>query len=407
MRRSLIVEEFLGRLPPKLRAEIALIPGIDGFERLFEQLGFAVPLIKAHREEGETRYEIDQGSRDDFPELHFTVPVRLGAATSRVPSGDVGLTILPGQTMLFGGEQYSITSIDRTPIEAHVSAGAADVALPILEYRWIASPGPRPERPPELPPQDPVSTWLIENRQPGGNISLVHHYGSMTRRTVGRISLKQEVQPLNPQDNPGAVIASTGFEAGVQHEQRRDYQSILQLHFLYLPDVKQSELAAFAFTTCVVLQDVVRARFPRWPHRLQAVSPQASEIFERYRNGLAELSWPQGNNPQGTARLDRLLAAIYPRLIVDKPVSSAVGRQATDDPKVGSFDVFLIEDSDFDLGVVRQIQSDPAALIGQIRRYLEWLRGRGFASRYHQFGGGVNSQLLKFDRVLSLVENLR
>jgi hypothetical protein len=409
LRRSQIVDKFLERLPSRLQSELALVPGVNGFKRLFDQLGSPVPAIKAHREESETRYEIDGGSRDDFPELHFSIPVRVeGKDRLRVPSGDVGLTILPSQTILIEGWQHYVEDISRTHIRCYAQQRPGrDVVFPILEYRWEMLPTKSSTASqPASPVREATSTWLLDrSNNQGGTLWIAHHYGSMTRRTVGRVSFREDVEPLTRREGRQGLITATNFEAAAQHPQRRDYQSILQLKFNYLPDVTQAELPLFAFTTCVVVQDVVRARFPRWPHRINVVSPHAAQVFELCRGDPQRLGL---QNPEEKARLSQLLACIYPRLVVEppEPVLPAEDAARNGKHKVGSFDVYLIEDSDFDLGIARQIQSSPEALLGQIWRYLDWLRQEGFRSRYHRFGAAVESPLLMFERVWMMMDGL-
>jgi hypothetical protein len=390
LRRSQILEQFLDLLPSKLRNQLALVPGLNGFKRLFEQLSFAAPTIKVHREEGETRYDIDEGSRDEFPELHFSIPVRVdGRDRLRVPSGDVGLTILPYQTILIEGREHYVQEINRTYIDCYAGdRNSQNLMLPVLEYRW----------------NDPVSKWLLDRAQPEGSLYVAHYYASLTRRTVGKVTYREEIAPLSLRDNVQNIITGSALEQSAQHEQRRDYQSVLHLQFNHLSDVTELELPEFAFTTCVVLQDVVRARFPRWPHRINVVSPQAAPVFERCRGNLTELSLLR--REEG-ARLNQLLTCIYPRLI-DSPAAMAAPPDAADGAprKVGSFDIFLIEDSDFDLGVVRQLQRDPRALVGQVCRYLDWLGKEGFKSRYHRFGAAGDSPLLLFERVWTMMNEL-
>jgi hypothetical protein len=407
LRRSQIVDKFLDRLPSKLRGELALVPGLNGFKGLFQRLGFSVPDIKAYREEGETRYEIDEGARDDFPELHFTIPVRVGGTDRvRLPSGDVGLTILPSQTILIEGRQHLVNEIGRT----HILCTRQDrnlqaATLPVLEYRWDRLPAKLTADSHKSPPLDPTQTWLVDNTTPGGLYWVAHFYGSMVRRTVGRISFTEEIEPLRRGHGQNPITANA-FDGAEQLERRRDYQSILQIQFNHLPNVKQSELPEFAFTTCVVMQDVIRARFPRWPHRINVLSPQAAPVFERCRGSLQQLGVPTRDEK---ARLDQLLASIYPRLVGEKPSPPSVAPDAENTPDdVGRLDVFLIEDSDFDLGIARQIRSDPRALIRQVWRYLDWLRQQrpAFKSRYHRFGAGSDSPLLVYDRVWDLIDML-
>jgi hypothetical protein len=396
LRRSQIINQFLRLLPLELRSQINLIPGRDGFERLFKEIDVALK-INVRREESETRYEIDGGSQGDFPELHFSIPVLVDNQDRgfHVPAGDIGLSILPRQSVLLGGHEHVIRRIDKSHILSERNQNPKpEVTVPILDYVWRSrrSATPVDARADRAATTSEITrNWLLDNKTSWANGSAAHYYASFTRQTVGKIVCPYDMRPLS--DARSHLPVSPLYEPE-QHERRRDYQSVWHLRFNKTPLLRENGPAELALTTCVTLQDVVRGLFPSWRHRINVVSPAADNAFKERR--AAALRDPTSFN-EAADRVDVLLACAYPRLRLGEPTAGST-------QPVG-LDIFLIEDSDFDLGVVRRLQTKPDALFEEVIKYLSWLKGIRFSSRYHRFGAPVDGKILMFERTLKMMRD--
>ena len=404
LRRSQIIKQFLHLLPPKLLSQINLIPGRDGFERLFQEIDVGVR-IDVRREESETRYEIE-GVRGEFPELHFNIPILVDNQDRgfRIPVGDIGLSILPEQSILLDGHEHVIRRISKSRIDSQRNQNQiAEVTVPVLDYVWRSrTSGTNAETSrSDGTASSPETTlnWFLDSKTSWPGASAAHYYASFTRHTVGKIVCSQDMQPLSGDRLHPPVSPLHGAD---QHERRRDYQSVWHLRLNRIPLLQKKGPAELAFTMCVTLQDVVRALFPRWRHRINVVSPMAADIFAKLRP--VALTDPTSFK-EGADRVDALLACAYPRLRIDQPVAGSTPPAAgAAQVRPTGLDIFLIEDTDFDLGVVRRLQDEPGALFEEVIEYLSWLKGNHFSSRYHRFGAAVDGGALIFEQALMIMK---
>jgi hypothetical protein len=145
------------------------------------------------------------------------------------------------------------------------------------------------------------------------------------------------------------------------------------------PDLADADVRArLAFTFCAVWQDALPSLFPGQAQRLAVLSPQAA--------GLPE---PEND-------VDRFYRRLYP---------AWTGARAADEPVL---QIYLFEDADHDLGVVRaQVQPEGLEITWAVLRdYLHWAQDQPPERLYQTYGGGELPGCLDYPGVRKLLESL-
>ena len=401
-----IITRFVDQLPLQLRKNF--VPGKDGIDRLFKSVG-ARPGIVLRRSAEDTYYAIDK--HDGTPvELETAMEVRQpnkDIPADFVSRSDVGLTVFPNQVIIVDGREHLVREISGNRIFTDgqsVLDGSFPRTLPVLDYRFLNW---NDDAALELDTAGKPASWLPEKKEVLGERGfLTHSYGRFARTTIGKINFGEDLPALHPSN----LINATPYKAGETIVQEHKYRSVLHMR-LATPPLPFDELPKLAFTLGVTFQDVIRSLFPRWDYRLFCVSPQASPIFQQWRKDLGDLNLHQGENEK--ERLNRFLAFTYPALSgyppvpVPVPVSGALNSKREEDAAFAAVDLFLIEDSDIDLGIIRAYAARAMWGFEEVFRYLDWLvNKKDGKSAYHSFGTGLDSDLLVYGKALETI-NLR
>jgi hypothetical protein len=393
--RGEIVGRFVSALPPALADRLHVIPGANGLRNLFGLLG-SPPDIQPRRFEGETRYRIDRGAAGPSPpsemQLNFSVPVMVNGQTrARVPTGELGLSVLPGAVILLDGERYVVERIitdnrggAQSVIAQPIPSRPPDSMLPVLTYRF---PEPTPAASEGSSPS-PSASWIALHEKDNHTIHLTLYAASFERATVGSLTYAADLPPLDK-----ANVSRQPLRFGSEDWQTvpRTLQPVWRLRFAgALPEGTPAARAELlAFTLSVAIQDVARSLFPRWSHRLFAVSPKASALIARTRG-------PNGRPSPPFAGPDAFLSYVYPLLVpADKePADSR------------DIDIYLLEDSDFDLGVVRALHNDEKGFFGELHEYLGWTLRQDGHSRFHRFGADAPYTALDYEWTFGLLHHV-
>ena len=413
LRRGLIFEKFVGQLPDGLSSRLTPTPGKSGLTKLFQDAGVALKL-RLERDEDDTRYYADAADHMGVQELDMQLPVKdnAGHEIGRVPAADVGLSILPQAHLLIKGEEHSVELLESRAVRAsptRVDVQQARLAVhPVLEYEFLYR-----DRTTWTPELGRTPDWVSQETFNQDGLRIIRHLAFFRRLTIGSVMYPDDSAPLDE----NGVLHGSYFDREHRIERCRDYQPVLQFRITE----SQRSLAGYdrtklAFTLAVVVQDVTRALFPRWSHRLFAVAPAAAPVFLACGKPRDLISLHSGTGDR--AHLDNILAYLYPRLRVSAPNQESssfpsgapVPKAPLDEQGSEPLNIFLIEDSDLDLGVVRSLASERFArdrLMNEARSYLHWLVEHfDGKSIYHRFGGTVDATYLDFNAARACLDEL-
>ncbi len=336
--------------------------GIDraGLQRLLDlaYADLAPPVLVHWPPRGERRYRISAMQRPPLADW-AEVQNEQGEVIGRLLRWDHGLTYAVGQTLMLRHKRHRVVAVDAQQVRVR----HADSALGQARRREVCDRRYRLRLPhPALLEQDP-----LRRHRPGGPaLTLRCGYLDMHRETRGWISVDDACRPFatTPPD-----LQHSPCEPPIRWRFR--FQGVTHLR---IEPASAAEASAqtgptdgrLAFTLCALIQDALHSLFPEHHRQLAVVSPQSAH--------------PSADG----APMAAFLAHWYPRLEqID----------GLDPINPGGIDLFIIEDSRFDLGVARALgdwQGLDQLLTG-LRLYLEWLLGRPDADAppvdaFHAFG---------------------
>lgn len=389
LRATQVQQGFLDLAPPGLLPPELKRADLPSLRRLFERvLGGQAPRVQLRREQGETVFFTAPDHAFD-PQPRLPVVDEQGRTIAALPESDHGLGYAPHQYILIR-DKYHLVKTVGAQIRVHHEDDPRGWLRRcyVFQRRYVLG-----ER--QLSEGDGfVQQWP-------GEVSLrvSHWHGRFTGESLGYLEFAPDARPLaseppswsyTPLDDrptPGSFpatgesdIVTPSLASQEKRGLRRDrsWQSVACLELRH-PALEDPEARArLAFTLCAVWQDSLPSLFPGQAHRLAVVSPQATAL-------------PEPDNDR-----DRFYRRLYP---------AWAGGVAPDE---AILQVYLLEDADHDLGVVRaQVQPEGLRVtLALLRDYLAWAKEQPSERLYHAYGAEALPAYLDYTGVEKLLEPL-
>lgn len=410
LNRELLQEDGLGR--SKLREYLAFAPsrllermGIGanrpGLQNLYrKQFGSLAPnILRDFDEDNEEFYYIPKEDRRTT-RLEFFFKVAGGPEkwVFRLPKTDEGLTYAAGTLIQLKGDDvgsttgnfYMVESIREEKVNVRLSHYLDQGMLTRPVYVFARRYGLSFTNEDAAEEGEEVSRPVNPRLQ----VFTAHVHACFWRKSVGYYRLKDGELPF-------ADVEPKFFDAvGERIKVNRRYKSVLHLHFVGQEIGQWREAdngrARLAFSLCVILQDVIETLFPFHAHRIAVVSDSAKLLYDKIDTAQED-------------SLDRFLKHRYSILceVAGNPIDvwrqQSWQKSMTDDP---SLNLFIIEDADHDLGVVRAIRDQLEEGIWlRCQEYCSWLVDDDASrSPYHNFGRAEAATILDFQAAKNFLD---
>lgn len=347
--RPALEEQLFGLVSPLLLRRLGIHMNRAGLQRLLDlAYGDRAAAVLVHwPSRGERRYRVSPMHR---PALADWADVRneQGECIGRLLRWDHGLTYAAGQHLMLRHKLHQVVGVDADMVRVR----HADSALGRGPRREVCDRRYRLHLPdPPILEQAPIT----RQRLGGPSLTLGCGYLEMHRETVGWLSVSDACRPFAsmPPDlhySPCEPPIRWWFQLqGVAHLRIEPPPAAATRDGSNRSD-DANGTGRIAFTLCALMQDALHSLFPDHHRQLAVVSPQSAH--------------PADAGPPMAA----FLARWYPRLDGIGGLAPIASR---------GVDLFVIEDSRFDLGVVRALGDDEGLdqLLGNLRLYLDWLLG--------------------------------
>ncbi len=366
LRGKSIQQDFLDRAPAGLLPPELARANLPSLNRLFTCVwGAHAPLLHSHWDEhGEKVFSI-------APEYVFNLQPRLpvvdeqGQILAFLPRSDHGLSYAASQYRLIQNKFHLIKTVGVQVRVHHEDDPHGRLRRSYVFHRRYTL-GER-----QLSEGE---GWV---QQWAGNVSLrvTHWQGIFAGETLGFLEFAPEARPLASQPPEWSYTVLEGKNA-INRECHWQNVACFELRH---PALENAEARArLAFTFCAVWQESLPSLFPGQAYRLAVISPQATALPE-----------PENDD-------DRFYRRLYPIWR---------GDSAPDEPVI---QVYLLEDTDHDLGVVRaQVQSEGVRVTwALLRDYLHWAQQQPAERLYQAYGAAALPDCLDYAGVEELLNAL-
>jgi hypothetical protein len=369
--RSDITGQFLNRAPADLREAFSVCAKWANLRALFALTHVRPPsLLVELGADGEPYYSIPfDGSTD--PSRFRVVRNEFGEPIERWSTEDHGLRYAIGQRVWIEGKCHRLKSVTASDVYVHHQESEEKD----LRRHYVFTRHYQFEDGTRYREGAPQRRHLGD----GLDVEIAHLHAAFRGISDGYWELPEDCHPL-AQGFPVYVA----LESPVDRPHR--LQNVAHLHFRQPGLVGDAELTTVAFTLCAVLQDCLVSLFPSQSARLAVVSPQ-SDRFDPARDEI-------------TCFYHRLYPALDPASTPDDPVPA-------DAPE--RLDLYLFEDADHDLGVVRALCDGRGSqvLLDLASNYLTWAATQPAEQLYQAYGGSSLPTCLDYSGTLALLDKLR
>lgn len=340
-----------------------------GIKRAFEWSPSAPKVeVRVEREEsGEPVFKVS--ARIALPAMREAR--KDGRPFADLVASDLGLLYAPGTMLRIGHSYHTVSSVNADGsivVTAVVPAKASRTRRPspriAVEYRL-----------------DFANKFVVANAPPAKDNSASQYgrhlemstvlVGQAERRTLG---FYEEYENEPPFDEAGRPTQSDQTVAVSWHELMRPWEprSVRVLHLTYARSIadsaqpgggKSDSVANYAarqsHTLCVLWKELIQTSFPRHASRVTVVSPQVEPLHATMEKASGPGGASDGSRPL-TARAQYALRRYGRVKTVDDPLNSRIGvlashREFLARPTTRRIDIYIIEDADWDLGIVRAI----------------------------------------------------
>lgn len=373
--RQEIAEQYLNLAPKGLRDAFRLRADWEGLRKLF-----AIALPNPPRVEvrwggnGEPRYAIDTAGGQRFAlQRSLWVCNEAGERIGFLPAEDQGLCFAKGQLVLVGGKFQRISTVDDQAYKIsvqHQESEETDIRRHyVFSRRYVFNAGDIYR---EVAPQWQTLSGDLQ-------VAIEHRHAAFTGISEGYWTLTEDRRFPGPNKMPTYVA----LEPSLQRVHR--LQNVAHILIRQPGLFGNAERSTVAFTLCAVLQDCLESLFPQQFRRLAMVSPQSS----RFASEQDELT--------------RCFHRLYPAL---EPIKVTLDK--TPDEKPDELDLYLFEDADHDLGVVRTIGDGKgiSVLLGIARDYVAWATNQPPERLYQAYGAKELPDCLDYPGTLALLDKL-
>lgn len=341
-----------------------------GIKRAFEWLPNAPKVeVRLNSEKsGEPVFRVS--ARIDLPAMREAR--KDGKEFAELVASDLGLLYAPGTMLRIGHSYHSVTSVN-TDGSIVVTAVAPDQAS------RTRRPSPRIAVEYEL---DFTNHFVVANAQPPLDNSVSEYGRHLEMRTilVGRaqrqtLGFYEEYENEPPFDLAGRptltrdqILAVKWRELGLPPEMR----SVRVLHLMYARNIADTApanagksdsvanyIARQSHTLCVLWKELIQTSFPRHASRVTVVSPQVEPLHTTIERASGRFHALDGARPL-SARAQYALRRYGRVKTIDDPLNARIAvlaphREFLDRPGTRRIDIYIIEDSEWDLGIVRAI----------------------------------------------------
>ena len=363
LRAAQIQQEFLdlapaGLLPPELaRADLSSLT------RLFARiLGARAPRLHLRREQGEVVFFIAPDWAFD-PQPRLPVVDEQGRIIATLPLSDHGLDYAAPQCRLIQGKFHRIKTVGIQVRVHHEDDPHSQLRRCVVFHRrYILG-----------EPQLPEGSGFIQQWPGEVSLQVAHWHGRFTGESLGYLEFAPDARPLACEPPAWSYIP---FDPPLVRE--RSWQNVGEFVFRHPALADADARARLAFTLSAVWQDALPSLFPGQAHRLAVVSPQAATL------------------PEPDHDHDHFFHRLYP---------TWAGEAASVEPVLR---IYLLEDADRDLGVVRALVQPEGARVALalLRDYLAWAREQPPPRLYQTYGGEGLPEFMDYAGVETLLDSL-
>nr|WP_141657218.1 hypothetical protein [Thiocapsa sp. KS1] len=403
-----IRDQFLDPSPAQMMEALGIRASRRGLQHLFDLVfGAASTEVSVHSDEnGRTLYCLTQ-DRQGIPDAYLKALNRQGDPLGRVLVTDHGLTYAVGQTLLFAHKLHRVVSVGADRVEIrHLDAPTHQPRETYVFHRRYRLP---------TDTTDPlVQPGGVHRYQLGGGLALTLGFAlrDVERETLGYLELAETLRPFA---GVGAVVCYLASEPPIR--QRYRFQCVTGISIegvdARVPDRDDDDpLARLAFTLCALLQDAMVSVFPDHFARIAVVSPQARVIPTSADHDPSERVESDGRDPSrpvpAADDLVAFLERMYPALATQAPTDTVREPPAPTDRDARRIDIWIIEDSGFDLGAARALSDRKGLnhLLGLVRNYLQWALEQPRAELYQSFGAGPLGSVFDYRAAAALLDRL-
>lgn len=320
--------------------------------------------------DGEPRYSIPSDS-PATPGRFRAVGNESGEPIGHWPAEDHGLRYAIGQRVWIGGKCHRIRAVDANSVSVHHQESEEKD----LRRHYVFARRYRFEDGARYHEGAPQRRGLGD----GLDVEIAHLHAAFRGISDGYWELPADHRPL-----AGGFPVYVALESPVDRPHR--LQNVAHLRFRQPGLVGDADRATVAFTLCAVLQDCLVSLFPPRSARLAVASPQSA----RFDPGQDEIA--------------RFYHRLYPALDAGPTPVDPVA-----DDSAEGLDLYLFEDADHDLGVVRALCDGRGSqvLLDLAGNYLTWATTQPPEQLYQAYGGSSLPACLDYPGTLALLDKLR
>lgn len=369
--RADITGQFLNRAPAELREAFGVRADWANLRALFGLTQTRPPLLHVKPgADGEPRYSIPSDS-PAAPGRFRVVCNESGEPIGRWSAEDHGLRYAIGQRVSIGGKCHRIRAVGANGVSVHHQESEEKD----LRHHYVFARRYRFEDGACYREGAPQRRRLNDDL----DVEIAHLHAAFRGISDGYWELPEDRRPL-----------AQGFPAYAPLETPVDrphtLQNVAHLRFRQPGLVGDADLATVAFTLCAVLQDCLESLFPPQSARLAVASPQSSH-FDPDQDQITQF-----------------YRRLYPALDAGPAPADPVAANS-----VVCLDVYLFEDADHDLGVVRALCDGRGSqvLLDLASDYLTWAATQPPERLYQAYGGSGLPACLDYPGTLALLDKLR
>lgn len=389
--RADIEAQFLHQVPVGLREAFAMCADSVRLRALLALTLAQPPLVQVRLgPDGTPRYSIP-ADPPLTPQPFYPVRNEAGTPIDAWPAEEHGVRYAVGQRRVIQGKWYTIRTVEaETVFVQHQESEEKTLAAPVVfarRYRFEAGASYQEGR--------------VHQRQlrQGLQVAIGHTHRAFCGFSDGYWELPEDHRPL-----ARGVPPYVALEPALARPHR--LQNVAHLWIRQPQLFGEAEPAVVALTLCAVLQDCLHSLFPAYSAFLAVVSPQSrpvdpadDEVTQFYHRLYPRL---EGTRPAQESPLQAASPA-------ESAPASDAHRDALDPADPERLDLYLFEDADHDLGVVRALCDGRGSQVwlDEAGDYLTWALTQPPESLYHAFGAPGLPACFDYPATLALLDKLR
>ncbi len=340
---------------------------LEGLRRLFAEIWKDTLGLQSSR----SRNDIYFRCRNTSPleDRRWRITNSQGEVLEYVAAGDYGLQFVENSYLMLNGKFHRVAEV--LPDRGIVQVVHQDDEE-YKRYRYFF------DRTYQL--QEVV--WLegdsSDHVRGGLHVRISHQHRHVMRTTYGYLEIAEALRPFDEGEvEYNRLLISQRLSSSIQTQRR--WRNVLEIRLSGGPleGMDEESLARTAFTLSALLWESLFSLFPAQAGHLAVVSPMAAR---KDRDSL--------RNDLGPETLPILL---YPDM------------DTTEESTGEGIDLYLVEDAETDLGVVRSIKDDYDQFLEVVLEYLDWAADQEPSRLYHSFGAANLPTCFDYESVRTLL----